>query len=201
VKFAILKSVLALTVFSASFGVLEAHEGEDHGTPEPVVAVTGEALLAATGGGAAFDAVLKYRPFSKGEQVALALYLVSSETNRPVGDATVSASLSDGDKSTTVTFQAKEGGPVGLYSAAVTPDSDATMSWLLDVTAGSDYDLIAISGFKAGEPPPGAEVSGTAHHAHDSDSGRRAILVSLGVLLLIAAFATGRFTARRVVSA
>ena len=199
-KFKLQRVVLAVAVFVASSGWVEAHEGEDHGTPEPVVSIPGEALLAASGGGAVFDAVLKYRPFAKGEQVALALYLVSSETNRPVGDATVSASLSEGDKSTTVAFQPKADGPAGLYIATVTPKSDTTMSWLFDVAAGSDSDLIAIGGFKAGGKPPGEAVGTAAPHAHDGPPGV-AVFVSLSALLAIAAFAAGRFTARKGVSA
>ena len=199
-KLTILKLVFTSLALIASFGVADAHEGEDHGTPEPFVAAPGEAILAATGGGAAFDAVLKYKPFAKGEQVSLTLYLVSLETNRPVGDAAVSASLSEGDKSTTVAFQPKVGGPVGAYSATVTPESDATMSWLFDMTAGSDSELIAIGGFRAVDKAPGKDVGDALPRAHESNPPRMAILVSLGSLLAVGAFAAGRFTARKGVS-
>lgn len=200
-KLATTKVIIPLLLTLVAASGVEAHEGEDHGTPEPVVAVPGEALLSATGAGAAFDAVLKYRPFARGEQVALALYLVSSETNRPVGDATVNANLSDGDKSTTIAFQPKAGGPVGLYSATVTPESDVAMSWLFDVSAGSESDLIAISGFKAGAKPLGKEVGDVAApHTHDGPP-QIAIFISLSALLAIGAFAAGRISARKGVPA
>lgn len=200
-KLKILKVVLTSAALLASYGALDAHEGEDHGTPEPVVAMPGEALLAAVGDGAAFDAVLKYRPFEKGEQVALTLYLASSETNRPVGGASISGSLSDGEKNTTIAFRAKEGGPPGAYSATVTSGSDSAMSWLFDITAGSESDLIAISGFKAGANLSAPAVGATHSHAHASSPPLIAVLVSLGVLLATAAFVAGRATARKVVSA
>lgn len=193
--------ILALFVSVGAIGRVEAHEGEDHGTPEPVVAMPGEALLAAVGEGAAFDAILKYRPFEKGEQVAITLYLASSETNRPVSDASISGSLSDGENTTTIAFRAKEGGPPGAYSATATPGSDSAMSWLFDITAGSDSDLIAISGFKAGTNLSAPTVGATHSHAHASSPPLIAVLVSLGVLLATAAFVAGRVTARKVVSA
>lgn len=199
-KFTIRTLALALVTSLALVGALDAHEGEDHGTPEPVAAMPGEALLAATGSGAAFDAVLKYRPFAKGEQVSLTMYLVSSESNRPVGDATVSGSLSEGDKNTTIAFQPKAGGPAGTYSATVTPGTDAAMSWLLDVTAGSESDLIAVTGFKAADRPRGA-VAGATSHDHGGGAPPIAIAISLGVLLAVGAFVAGRASARKVVSA
>jgi hypothetical protein len=194
-KLTILTVVLTSAALLASSGVVDAHEGEDHGTPEPVVSVQGEGLLAAAGSGAVFDAVLKYPPFGKGERVSVVLYLVSSETNRPVADATVIANLSEGDKSTTVAFQPNAGGPVGAYSATISPGSAVAMSWLFDVTAGSDSDLIAISGFKAGDNAVGKQAG--AHHSHDSGPPQVAVLIALGSLLVIGAFAAGRLTARK----
>lgn len=200
-KLATSKVIIPLLLVVVAFGGVRAHEGEDHGTPEPVVAMPGEALLAAVGDGVAFDAVLKFRPFEKGEQVALTLYLASSETNRPVSSASISGSLSNGESSTTIAFRAKEGGPPGAYSATVTPGSDSAMSWLFDITAGSESDLIAISGFKAGAKLSAPAVGATHSHAHASSPPLVAVLVSLGVLLATAAFAAGRATARKVVPA
>lgn len=200
-KLATSKVIIPLLLAVVAIGGVEAHEGEDHGTPEPVVAAPGEALLSAAGAGAAFDAVLKYRPFEKGGQVALTLYLASSETNRPVGGASISGSLSDGENNTTIAFRAKEGGPPGAYSATATPGSDSAMSWLFDITAGSESDLIAISGFKAGANLSAPAVGATHSHAHASSPPPIAVLVSLGVLLATAAFVAGRATARKVVSA
>ena len=201
---ALLFAVLLL-VFSAglSFPTF-AHEGEDHGAPQPVtVAAPGETLLAACGNGSLFEAILKYRPFAPGETVAVTLYLVSAETNRPVADATVSASLSEGDRSTNVAFAPKPGGSVGAYSATLTPATVEPMSWLFDVTANGDADLIGITGFQASRLPHSNSTAGkiSSHGRWDVSPQHLAALAGVGVLLLVAAFAAGRLTARKGASA
>lgn len=175
------------------------HQGEDHGAPEPVVTspAAGESLLAVSGSGALFDAILKYRPFAQGETAAVTLYLVSGETNRPVAEATVSASLSEGLRSLTVAFTPRSGGPVGAYSASITPTTDAPMSWLFEVTAEDGFDLIGVTGFQARllqADPAGGAASPQADWMGPS---RRAGLAAAGVLLLAAAFAAGRMGARK----
>lgn len=178
---------------------VHAHEGEDHGTPEPVVAVPGTPLVGIGGSGSLFDAVLKYRPFAKGENVDVTLYLVSSETNRPIAGAAVAASLSEGDDSTSVEFRPAEGGPAGAYAATVSPGTDEAMSWLFEVTAGDDYDLIGVTGFRASEHVQATQDA--PHHDHAPVSRSVAVAASLGVLLAAAAFAAGRVTARKGVPA
>lgn len=199
--FSISNAVWSLA-FLAIASVAIAHEGEDHGTPEPVVAPSGSALLSASGKGTAFEGVLKYLPFAPGNQVALTFYLLSAETNRPVGDATVTASLSDGDRSISVTFSATPGGPAGVYTASVTPSSAAEMSWLFDVTTPDDSDLIAIGGFVAGWFTPTVATDVLSPHDHDGGSPPRlAVFASLAALLAIGAFAAGRMTAQKGASA
>lgn len=179
-----------------------AHEGEDHGAPEPVtVAASGETLLAASGSGSLFEAVLKYRPFTPGETVAVTLYLVSAETNRPLADAAVGATLSEGDRSITVAFAPKPGGPVGAYGATVTAETAEPMSWLFDVTAGTESDLIGVTHFQAGSLQPDPALDKSAPHRKGTVSLPPTVLLSVGALLLIAAFAAGRATARKRVSA
>lgn len=194
-----------LLVFSAGLPFPAfAHEGEDHGAPEPVtVAASGETLLAASGSGSLFEAVLKYRPFTPGETVAATLYLVSAETNRPLADATVGATLSEGDRSTAVAFAPKSGGPVGAYSATLTPATAEPMSWLFDVTAGSDSDLIGITGFQASRLAHSDSAVGkiSSHGRWEVSPQHLAALAGVGVLLLVAAFAAGRLTARGRASA
>ena len=180
-----------------------AHEGEDHGAPQPVtVAAPGETLLAASGGGSVFEAVLKYRPFVPGETVAVTLYLVSAETNRPLADATVNATLSEGDRSTAVAFAPKPGGPVGAHSATVTAATAAPMSWLFDVTAGTESDLIGVTGFQASslqsDPAPYKKTSPLREW---TVLPPLTVLLPVAALLLVAAFAAGRLTARRRASA
>ncbi|MDS4031119.1 MAG: hypothetical protein RKO66_13765 [Candidatus Contendobacter sp.] len=178
-----------------------AHEGEDHGASGPVeVAIPGETLLAMSGGGALFEAVLKHRPFASGDPVAVTFYLVSLETNRPVADATVSANLSEGDRSTSVAFAPKPGGPIGAYSATVTPTTAAPISWLFDVTAGGDTDLIGLTGFQASPPKSNPAVGGPSLRRDGTASFRPAVLAAVGVPLLIAAFVVGRMTARKGVA-
>ena len=200
---ATLPFAVLLLVFSAglSFPTF-AHEGEDHGAPQPVtVAASGETLLAASGSGSLFEAVLKYRPFAPGETVAVTLYLISAETNRPLADATVGATLSEGDRSTTVAFAPKPGGPVGAYGATVTAETAAPMSWLLDVTAGTESDLIGVTHFQARSLQPDPALNKSAPHRKGTVSLPPTVLLSVGALLLIAAFAAGRATARKGVSA
>ena len=178
-----------------------AHEGEDHGASGPVeVAIPGETLLAMSGGGALFEAVLKHRPFASGDPVAVTFYLVSLETNRPVADATVSANLSEGDRSTSVAFAPKPGGPVGAYSATVTPTTAAPMSWLFDVTTGGETDLIGLTGFQASPPTSNPAVGDPSLRRDGTASLRPAALAAIGVPLLIAAFVVGRMTARKGVA-
>ena len=146
----VLLAALLFAVAAALPFPIPAHEGEDHGAPQPVtVAAPGEKLLVASGGGSVFEAVLKYRPFVRGEAVAVTLYLVSAETNRPLADASVNATLSEGDRSTAVAFAPKPGGPFGAYSATVTAETAAPMSWLFEVTADGESDLIGVTGFQA----------------------------------------------------
>jgi hypothetical protein len=195
--------VALLLAFGAalSFPVL-AHEGEDHGTPGPVGAsVPGETLLAVSGGGPLFEAILKYRPFAPGDTVAVTLYLVSMETNRPVAEAMVSASLSEGDRSTNVVFAPRPGGPTGAYSATLIPTTAAPMSWLFDVTANGDADLIGVTGFQASSPQSSPAIGETPPQGDKTAHPRLAALVAVGALLLVAAFAAGRMTARKGVSA
>ncbi len=183
---------------------IPAHEGEDHGTPEPVtVAASGETLLAVDGVGSRFEAVLKHRPFAPGETVAVTLYLISAATNRPIADAAISASLSEGDRSAAVAFAPKSGGPVGAYSATLTPATAEPMSWLFEVTAGSDSDLIGITGFQASRLPHSDSTVGkiSSHGRWEVSPRHLAALAGGGVLLLVAAFAAGRLTARGRASA
>lgn len=195
-------AVLLLALGAALPVPAPAHEGEDHGAPEPVtVAASGETLLAASGSGSLFEAVLKHRPFAPGETVAVTLYLVSAETNRPIADAAISASLSEGDRSTAVAFAPKSGGPVGAYSATVTAETAAPMSWLLDVTAGSDSDLIGIAGFQASRPEPASPAGESAPRRDGKTFLGLAMWVAGGALSLTIAFVAGRATARKRVSA
>ena len=196
-------AVLLLALGAALPFPISAHEGEDHGAPEPVtVAASGETLLAASGSGSLFEAVLKYRPFVRGETVAVTLYLVSAETNRPLADATVSATLSEGDRSTAVAFAPKPGGPVGAHSATVTAATAAPMSWLFDVTAGTESDLIGVTGFQASslqsDPAPYKKTSPLREW---TVLPPLTVLLPVAALLLVAAFAAGRLTARRRASA
>ncbi len=201
---AILWLAVMLLALGAAWPVpVPAHEGEDHGAPGSVtVAAPGETLLAASGSGSLFEAILKYRPFVRGETVAVTLYLVSAETNRPLADADVSATLSEGDRSTAVAFATKPGGPVGAYSATVTAATAAPMSWLFDVTAGAESDLIGVTGFQASslqsDPAPNKKTSPLREGAVLPPL---TVLMPVGALLLIAAFAAGRATARKGVSA
>lgn len=181
-----------------------AHEGEDHGAPaSPMTPAPGETRLAASGSGALFEAILKYRPFGPGEPVEVVAYLLSLETNRPVSHATVSASLSEGDQSATVAFAPKPGGPVGAYHAVVTPKTAAPMSWLFDVTADGNSDLIAITGFRARSPESGPGVEGVARAGQSSAATPQSVLGMgvIGALGLVVAFIAGRLTARKAVSA
>lgn len=192
-----------LFAFAAALAFpVPAHEGEDHGAPEPVtVAAPGETLLAASGSGSLFEAVLKYRPFVRGETVAVTLYLVSAETNRPLADATVNATLSEGDRSTAVAFAPKPGGPVGAYSATLAPATAAPMSWLFEVTADGESDLIGVTGFQARPPKAHPAVGETALQGDGIAPPRWAVLIAIGALLLVVAFAAGRLTARGRASA
>jgi len=180
-----------------------AHEGEDHGSPEPVaIAASGETLLAIGGVGSLFEAVLKYRPFVRGDAVAVTLYLVSAETNRPIADATVGATLSEGDRSVAVAFAPKLGGPVGAYSATVTAETAEPMSWLFEVAAGSDSDLIGITGFQTSRlPHSDSTVGKISSYGRWGVSPRHLAALAGGALLLVAAFAAGRLTARGRASA
>jgi len=201
---AILLLAVMLVVFGAAWPVpVPAHEGEDHGAPGSVtVAAPGETLLAASGSGSLFEAVLKYRPFVQGETVAVTLYLVSAETNRPLTDANISATLSEGDRSTAVTFAPKAGGPVGAHSATVTAATATPMSWLFDVTAGAESDLIGVTGFQASslqsDPAPHKKTSPLREWTMLPPL---TVLIPVAALLLVAAFAAGRLTARGSASA
>lgn len=192
-----------LTAMLLAFGVIPplpaaAHEGEDHGAPEPVVAATPTGtLIALSGGGALFDAVLKHRPFAPGETVELTLYLVWAETNRPVADAVINASLSEGEKSTPVSFAPQPGGPTGAYRAAIHPATAAPLSWLFDVTADQDVDLIAVTGFQASPLKANPAISNIQPRRAWAALPPPAVLAVTGVLLLVAAFVAGRMTARK----
>ena len=201
------RTILWLAVLLLTFGAawpvpVPAHEGEDHGAPgSGTVAAPGETLLAASGSGSLFEAILKYRPFVRGETVAVTLYLVSAETNRPLADATVNATLSEGDRSTAVAFAPKPGGPVGAYSATLAPATAAPMSWLFEVTADGESDLIGVTGFQARPPKAHPAVGETALQGDGIAPPRWAVLIAIGALLLVVAFAAGRLTARGRASA
>ncbi len=198
-----MRGVALLLALSAALPLpSSAHEGEDHEAPEPVaVAAPGATLLAVSGAGTLFEAVLKYRPFARGEAVAVTLYLVSAETNRPIVDATVGATLSEGDRSSAVAFAPKPGGPAGAYNATVTAETAAPMSWLFDVTAGDESDLIGVTGFQAGLPEAVAPPGGAARHADRPAFFPPAPWVAVGTLSLVIAFMAGRATARKRISA
>ena len=196
-----------LTAMLLAFGAMPplpaaAHDGEDHGAPEPVVAATPTGtLIALSGSGALFDTVLKHRPFAPGETVELTFYLVLAETNRPVADAVISASLSEGKKSTTVSFAPQPGELTGAYRATLTPATAEPMSWLFDVTAGSDSDLIGIAGFQASPLKANPTIGNIPPHRDWAVLPPPATLAIVGVLLLFAAFVAGRLTARKGESA
>lgn len=198
----IVAASLGLLVMLGLGGTAGAHEGDDHGTPAPVVVAAGETLMSAYATGTAFDAVMKYKPFAKGEVVDVTVYLVASDTNRPVAGATITASLSAGADSREVVFLPKAGGPVGAYAATVTASSDAPISLLLDVTAGETADLIAVDGLAPSDPASVHEHESADGHAdEDFAPPPIAVMISLGTLLLIGAFAAGRLTAGKEVAA
>ncbi len=199
--------VLLLAVMLLAFGAMlpfpaAAHEGEDHGASEPVVVSTAtETLIALSGGGSQFDAVLKHRPFAPGETVELALYLVAAETNRPIADAVISASLSQGETSTTVSFTPKPGGPTGAYRAVINPKTAAPMSWLFDVMVGDQLDLIGVTGFQS-SPLKADHPAGKIQPQRDWTAlPQPAVLVVIGVLLLVVGFVAGRRTLHKGISA
>ena len=195
---------LAILLFAFSVApplATDAHEGEDHGSPEPVaVAASGETRMAASGAGSLFEGILKYRPFARGEAVAVTLYLVSAETNRPVVGATVGATLSEGDRSSAVAFAPKLGGPVGAYSATVTAETAAPMSWLFDVAAGEESDLIGVTGFQARAPESAASPGGAKRRGDPPSFFPPAPWVAVGALSVLIAFAAGRASARKSIS-
>lgn len=194
---------LLLAVILLAFGAMlpfsaAAHEGEDHGAPEPVVVSTAtETLIALSGGGSQFDAVLKHRPFAPGETVELTLYLVAAETNRPIADAVISASLSEGETSTTVSLAPKPGGPTGAYRALINPKTAALMS----LTVGDQLDLIGITGFQASPLKADHPAGKIQPHRDWIALPQPAVLVVIGVLLLVVGFVAGRRTLRKGISA
>lgn len=195
--------MLLLALSTALSFTTIAHEGEDHGTPVAVAtAETNGLFLSSSDSGSLFEAILKYHPFNPGEGVEVMVYLLSLEANRPISNATVSASLSEGSQSATVIFVPKPGGPVGAYQATVTPKTAAPMSWLFDVTADGNADLIAITGFQARSPESSAGVESIPHTSPPSSKTPWPVLGigAIGVLALVAAFIAGRLTARKAVS-
>lgn len=188
---------LILVLAVGSHSDLGAHGDEDHGGgEEPMAQATGESMRTLSGQGLAFDAVLKYPPFAPGEKVPLTLYVVSHETNRPITGATIEASLSEGDSARTIEFFPAEKGREGVYSAIAMPASNASMSWLFDISTETELDLIPMSGFKAGKDKVATQAAEGHHDDATETTPMLAILISLGALLTIGAFAAGRLSAR-----
>lgn len=191
-------TIASLLLAVSSFTGAVAHEGEDHGTPEPVVSSQGPARISAYGNGTAFDVVLKYAPFAVGETADVTLYVVSMETNRPIDGAIISANLSDGTSSTDVKFAPAAGGPIGAYSASTNVTSPNSISWLFDIETQSDTDLIAVEGFQAKPLEPTSNDAMASAHSPSATPPPVAVFASIATLLMIGAFAAGRVLTQKV---
>lgn len=191
------RATFIVSAMMLGFGAAPAHEGHDDAEP-PMTQFPSQHLHSVSGGGLAFEAVMKYAPFEPGSAAELRMYLLSTADNRPVDGATIKGTLSEGASSQDVTFTPAVGGLPGSYTAEVTPSGGGPWSWLLDVTAGRQNDLIAVTGFTAGDAPGGGvtESQATLGYAPAVPPGNL-LITGIAVAALVLGFGAGRLTARR----
>lgn len=110
---------------------------------------TGSAPRSLSGTGENFEIILKYSSFKPGSDVSLSAYVLDSTTNEPIKGAALSASLSGGNESSSVTFTEMPGALPGAYEGKSRILHPGPYSWLFDISLGEKSDLVAIDGFKA----------------------------------------------------
>ncbi|MFH6786187.1 MULTISPECIES: efflux RND transporter periplasmic adaptor subunit [Methylobacterium] len=183
----------ALALLALPFLPARAHEGHDHGAPQPPVSKTiaprGEAASAA------FELVA----IPRGD--ALVLYLDRFATAEPITDATLEVETPDGPARA-------EASPDGSYRLpapwlATRASKDDHLDLVVTVTAGTDLDVLPLTVAlpKAAEPkgaePKGAEPKGAElKGAESARAGHEAGHAGEGWLHRLAEGLTGRLSAR-----
>jgi cobalt-zinc-cadmium efflux system membrane fusion protein len=147
---------LALTALPFLSAQIQAHEGHDHGAPQPPISKTiaprGEAASAA------FELVA----IPRGD--ALVLYLDRFATGEPIADATLEVETPAGPATA-------EAAPDGSYRLAApwlaTRDAKADhLDLVVTVTAGSDVDVLPLS---VALPKPAEAADARHEHEHEGE--------------------------------
>lgn len=116
----------------------------------PPTAQTAPEVQSLSGLGENFEVILKYSPFTSGNDVSLTAYVLDKTTNEPIKGAILSGSMSSGSASLNCTFTETSRLIAGAYQGTIRVVSDEPYSWLFDISLGDKNDLIAIDGFKPG---------------------------------------------------
>ncbi len=183
--------LIALFLVAAFVADARAHGGEDHGEPEPAVAVGAAGQRAAFGQTGQFEVLVKLDPAKPDD---LRVFVADWATNAPVGDATVSFEI---QASPVVTVTAEPAGAPGIYHAiASVPPGEYPI--IATVTAGERLDLVEIAPLDfAPAAPPAA-----APHSHVEIPWKLIAIGAGGLVVLVGGairFARRRRAMRQVV--
>jgi hypothetical protein len=142
-------------LFSAWTSQIQAHEGEQHSTvaPTPV----GQKSYSISGAGETYELTIAYPPFKPGQVVPLRLFLANLETNQPIVNDELSLPLIGPRLEQTIKPTTTD--RPGEYRAETKVNSDASHSFLVEVSTKASSDLFSIDEFKMPNPPPSAPVT------------------------------------------
>lgn len=141
-------------VFCACIVVLFAHTAYA-ASPTLATELTGPELRSLSGLGENYEIILKYSPFTTGNDVSLSVYILDKATNEPVQGAILSGSMSSGSESLSCTFTETSPSLAGVYQGTIRVVGDEPYSWLFEVSHGDKDDLIALDGFRSGNDSKG----------------------------------------------
>lgn len=140
----ILLAILAASLFGNQ--PLFAHEGEEHGgPPAPLPGVSN--MQSPWAQSENFELVVKYNPIEPGKETVLDIYLSDFATNAPIGNATISVSVSGNDSLSALAGAEKN---PGLYFVKMVFPKAGNYDLLFDITAGDKADLLEIKNIQAG---------------------------------------------------
>ena len=134
---------------------VETHEGEQHSSVAPLsVRPQSNSVY---GVGETYELTIAYPPFKPDEIVPLHLFLANLETNRPIVGADLSLTMSGPNVERTIKPTAT--GRPGEYHAEIKVNTDATYSFLVEVSTKESSDLFSIDDFKVINTPPLTSVT------------------------------------------
>jgi len=181
---------LIALLFTASLAM--AHGGEDHAAPAAAHTVLSEDAASVGAASSRFEAVLRVPIVPVGSETEVTLLLADFATSAPVEGATASLTLSGPGL---VQAELGSAGPPGLYHGAAALPGYGDFAGALIVTPPPEsggVDLLSVTGLHIAAAEASGLQGASLWAALLVNTGRIAILVSIGLLGVLVGWLLGR---------